>query len=133
HHFVVPLPLAAAQIAAAFVPEQRAVHLHGQAERYLPVAREVLAALAEADDAELVRVEERDQRVSIRKEGGLVRVEVQEHGQTVDVQVPIAAVMSMLPEDGRLTASQAVRALQHARLTQVVDVQGGDGQRVKVT
>jgi hypothetical protein len=135
HHIVVPVPLAVAQVAAAFVPDDKArLHLHGQAERYLPVAREVLTALADAEDAELVRVEEPGQRVSIRKEGGLIRIQVEERGQHVSVQVPIAVALSVLPESGgQINASQAVWALQHARLTQVVDVQGEDGERVSVT
>src|SRR5438445_11551951 len=55
HHIVVPVPLALAQVAAAFVPESKShVRLPAEAERYLPVARDVLTALAEAEDAELV-------------------------------------------------------------------------------
>jgi len=124
-HLVIPIPLAAAQVAAAFVPERDTrLHLGAQAERYLPVAREVLSALAAAEDAELVKV----------KEGSLLHVRVHERGQQVDVQVPIAVALSALPEaGGRISVSQAVWALQHARLTRVVDVQGADGEHVKVT
>jgi len=134
-HLVIPIPLAAAQVAAAFVPERDTrLHLGAQAERYLPVAREVLTALAAAEDAELVKVEEPGQEVSIRKEGSLLHVRVHERGQQVDVQVPIAVALSALPEaGGRISVSQAVWALQHARLTQVVEVQGADGEHVKVT
>jgi len=135
HHFVVPVPLALAQAAAAFVPEEKTrVHIPDNAARYLPVARQALQALAEAEDGELVRVEERGQTVSIRKEGGLLRIHVEEHDQQVNVQVPISLALSVLPEaGGRITASDAVWALQHARLTQVVDVQGKDGEHVRVT
>jgi hypothetical protein len=135
HHIVVPVPLALAQVAAAFVPERKStVRLPAEAERYLPVARDVLTALAEADDAELVRVEERGNDVSIRKQGDLLRIHVDDGRQQVDVQVPIRLALSVLPgQGGRVSASQAVWALQRARLTQVVDVQGKDGERVKVT
>lgn len=134
-HIVVPVPLAIAQVAAAFVPEEKMrLHMGPEAERYLPVARDVLTALAAAEDGELVRVEERDQKVVIRKEGGLVRINVDEGGQHVSVQVPIAVALSALPERGdRFSVSQAVWALQQARLTEVVDVQGKDGERVRVT
>jgi hypothetical protein len=134
-HIVVPVPLALAQAAAAFVPgDKTRVPLDREATRYLPVAREALQALADAEDAELVRVEEPGQLVSIRKEGDLLRIRVEEHDQQVNVQVPISLALSVLPDaGGRITASQAVFALQRARLTQVVDVQGRDGERVKVT
>jgi hypothetical protein len=134
-HIVVPVPLALAQFAASFVPEEKTrLHIPPEAEQYLPVAREVLTALAQADDGELVRVEEPGQKVSIRKEGGLVRIRVDDGDQHVNVQVPIALALSALPErGGRFSASQAVWALQQARLTEVVDVQGPDGERVTVT
>ena len=134
-HIVVPVPLALAQFAASFVPEEKMrLRIDREAERYLPVAREVLTALAQAEDGELVRVEEPGQKVSIRKEGGLVRIRVDDGDQHVNVQVPIALAISALPErGGRFSASQAVWALQQARLTQVVDVQGPGGERVTVT
>lgn len=134
HHLVIPVPLAVAQAAAAFVPAQKTrVPLGSQAARYLPVAQEALEALAEAADAELVRVEEPGQEVSIRKEGDLLLIRVRERGQNVDVRVPISLARSVLGSGDRVTASQAVWALQRARLTRIVDVQGPDGERVQVT
>src|SRR5262249_46723049 len=132
---VVPVPLALAQAAAAFVPEEKTrVRLPPDAERYLPVARQVLTALAAADDGELVRVEEHGEKVSIRKEGDRLRIHGADHGEEVNVQVPISLALSLLPEaGGRITASDAVWALRHARLTELVDVQGRDGERVNVT
>jgi hypothetical protein len=135
HHIVVPVPLALAQAAAAFVPEEKTrIRLDHHAQQYLPVAREVLTALADADDAELVRVEERGKTVSIRKEGNMLRILVDEGDEHVKVQVPIALALSVLPESGgRISASDAVWALQHARLTEVVNVQGRNGEQVSVT
>jgi hypothetical protein len=135
HHIIVPVPLVLAQTAAAFVPENKTrVHLDDRAARYLPMARDVLQALEEAEDAELVRVEEPGKQVSIKKEGSLLRIDVEDGDQRVSVQMPIALARSVLPEaGGRISASQAVWALQRARLTQVVDVQGKDGERVKIT
>jgi hypothetical protein len=135
HHVIVPVPLMLAQTAAAFVPENKTrVRLDERASRYLPVAREVLAALEEAEDAELVRVDEAGKHVSIRKEGSFLRIDVDDGDQRVNVQVPIALARSVLPEaGGRISASRAIWALQRARLTQVVDVQGKEGERVKIT
>ena len=135
HHIVVPVPLALAQVAAAFVPlDKTRVHLPREAEQYMPVARQVLEALASAEDGELVRVEEPGQKVSIRKEGGVLRINVDDGEEHVKVQVPISLALSVLPESGgQFSASQAVWALQHARLTEVVSVQGRDGEQVTVT
>ncbi len=135
HHIVVPVPLVLAQAAAAFVPAERTrVHLDHEALRHLPLARQALAALAEAEDAELVRVEEPGQHVSIRKEGRTLQVHVDDRGEQVDVTVPIDAALSLLPDDtGRITASDAVWALQQARFTRVVDVHGRNGDQVRVT
>ena len=134
-HIVVPVPLGLAQVAAAFVPEEKMrLQMGAEAQRFLPVARDVLAALADAPDGELVRVEEHGEKVVIRKEGGLLRIKVDDGDQHVRVQVPIAVALSALPErGGRFSVSQAVWALQHARLTEVVDVEGRDGERVRVT
>jgi hypothetical protein len=135
HHIVVPVPLALAQVAAAFVPLDKArTHIPREAEQYMPVARQVLEALATSEDGELVRVEEPGQKVSIRKEGDILRIQVDDGDEHVKVQVPIALALSVLPESGgQFSASQAVWGLQHARLTEVVNVQGRDGEQVTVT
>ena len=134
-HIVVPVPLALAQVAAAFVPEDKMhLRLPREAEQYMPVARQVLTALADAEDGELVRVEEPGKKVSIRKEAGVLRVSVDDGSEHVKVQVPISLALSVLPEPGsRFSPSDAVWALQHARLTEVVSVQGRDGEQVTVT
>ena len=65
---------------------------------------------------------------------GVVVVDVREarNGQHIVVPVPLA--LSVLPESGnQFSASQAVGALQHARLTEIVNVQGRDGEQVTVT
>jgi hypothetical protein len=132
---VVPVPLALAQVAAAFVPlDKTRVRLPREAEQYMPVARQILEALAVAEDGELVRVEEPGQKVSIRKEGGVLRINVDDGDEHVKVQVPISLALSVLPEGGgQFSASDAVWALQHARLTEVVNVQGRNGEQVTVT
>jgi hypothetical protein len=134
-HIVVPVPLALAQVAAAFVPlEKTHVRLPPKAVQYMPVAKQVLAALAEAEDGELVRVEEHNEKVSIRKEGNILKIQVDDNGEHVRVQVPISLALAALPESGnQFSASEAVWALQHARLTEIVNVQGRDGEQVSVT
>src|SRR5271169_1641039 len=91
HHIVVPVPLMLGEAAAAFVP-QKARHLElGEAKRYLPVAEEMLKALEECEDAELVRVDEQAQHVLILKHGPNLEIHVKDGvREQVDVTVPLA-------------------------------------------
>jgi hypothetical protein len=132
-HIVLPVPLALAQTAAAFVPDHKQ-HLElGAAAKYLPVAREALAALADGPDGELVRVEERNEHVVITKVGRSLHVEVQNDGEGVEVNVPIEMALEVIGEDGTVSASRAIGALRRARLTKLVEVNGQNGERVKIT
>lgn len=132
HRIVVPVPLLVAEAAAAFVPRHE-IRLPPEAARRLPVAREVLQALAESPDAELVRVEERDEQVIVSKAGGDLHVEVHGRGGEVSVNVPLAAVKDLIREDGTIDPSDAVRVLRHSRFSTLLDVhQGGDHVRVTV-
>jgi hypothetical protein len=132
-HIVLPVPLVLAQTVATFVPEQKQ-HLHlGEAARFLPIAREALQALADGPDGELVRVEERDEQVVITKIARSLRVQVKDHGEEVEVNVPIEMALQVLGPDGTISPSRAIGALRHARLTKLVEVNGRDGERVKIT
>ena len=136
HHIVVPVPLILAQAAASFVPEQK-THLElGEAERYLPVAEEMVKALGECPDGELVRVEERDQKVRIAKVGKDLVIHVTEgaKGDDVSVTVPLSMASTVLQEarHGSLSAATLVSTLRSARLTTLADVRSGD-QHVRVT
>lgn len=131
----VPVPLALAQLASAFVPEHKTrFRMDEKARQYLPVAREMLEALGDAEDGELVRVEEPGKSVVIAKEGSTLRVKVDDRGKQVDLNVPIRMALSVLPDaHGRVTAWDALFSLQHARYSKVVDVTSRDGERVRIT
>jgi hypothetical protein len=102
------------------------VPLH-QAEKFMPVAREVLEALEAGPDGELVRVEEPDEKVVIVKEGRTLRVRVHDHGNDVAVNVPIRMALSALPDaSGRVSTAALAASLWSARFTDVVDVQDGN-------
>jgi hypothetical protein len=132
HHIILPVPLLLADAAAAFVPRHE-IRLPPEAVKHLGVAREVLQALADCPDAELVRVEEASEQVTIRKTGDTLHVEVHgRDGEDVSVNVPLSAVRDLLREDGTIEPADAVRVLRHARFTNLVDVRNGD-ERVKVT
>jgi hypothetical protein len=132
-HIVVPVPLILAQTAAAFVPAHKAHVKLGKAKQYLPVAREVVEALKGSPDGELVRVEERDEEVVIRKVGQMLEVRVKDHGDNVAVNVPLDAALELIQEDGEITPWAAVGALRHARFTQLVEVNSRSGERVKIS
>jgi hypothetical protein len=134
HHLVVPVPLAAARIAAEFVPQSARKLDVGEARRYLPAANEVLKALAEAPDGELVRVEQPNESVRIAKVGRDLAIRVRNPEGEVSVDVPIALATAVLTEleSGEASAASLVGALQRARLTTIADVRQGD-QHVRVT
>lgn len=136
HHFVVPVPLLLAQGAAGFVPEGKSRVDIGEARRYMPMAEEVVKALAKSPDGELVRVEERDQNVRIAKVGANLEIRVTERGRgdDVSVTVPLSMVTELVREahDGPLRASTIVSALRKARMTTLADVNNHD-EHVRIT
>jgi hypothetical protein len=128
HHFVVPVPLALAQTALAFVPSEKThVSIDPEALKHLPVAREVLEALAAGPDGELVRVEEEDELVVVEKKGRTLHVKVRDHGSDVEVNVPLEVALAALPDaNGRVHTGEIATALWSARFTDLVEVHDGD-------
>ncbi len=92
-HIVIPFPLAAARVAAAFIPrdafEDATVPAEVRAHREEVIA--VVEALAAAPDATFVKVDAPDAKVRVAKEGDTI---------TVDVEAPDANVHCAIPVDG---------------------------------
>jgi hypothetical protein len=128
HHFMIPVPLAVAQTALAFVPADKAhVKMDPEALKHLPLAREVIEALAAGPDGELVRVEEEDERVVVEKVGRMLHVKVHDHGDDVEVNVPLSVALAALPDkNGRIHTGEIASALWSARFTDLVEVHEGD-------
>ena len=130
-HIVVPVPLLAAEAAAHFAPTQgAAVAVNRQLDRarkYLPAAEEVLAAIAESPDFELVNVEEGEEHVRVSKVGDALHVHVEGPRENVDVNVPFALARQALSQarNGRIEPSDLIAALRRARLTRLADVNDG--------
>jgi hypothetical protein len=130
-HIVVPVPLLLAETAARLAPTKAAeVNIDRQltrARRYLPMAEEVLAALAEGPDGELVRVDDGDEHVRITKAGDILEVRVESPKEKVAVNVPFGLARQALSQarGGRISAGDLVGALRHARLTRLADVRDG--------
>jgi type IV secretory pathway protease TraF len=133
HHIVVPMPLALARAGLVLAPPDKARIDVGEAAGHIPMARGVIEAIAAAPDGEFVRVEQPDEQVVLSKSGDLLKVEVHgKRGETVKVQVPLQAVLDILPRDGGpIQAAQLATALESLRFTDLVEVHDGDDQ-VKV-
>lgn len=126
HRIVVPVPLAFAQAALALAPAEKLRIPDHQGLEHVWVAREVLEALAEAPDGELVRVEEPNEQVLILKEGSSLRVKVHGRGEDVSVNVPIRVALSALPDaHGRISTMALANALGGVRFTDLVEVRDG--------
>jgi len=137
-HIVVPVPLLLAETAARFASTRKAAGAVdrelARARPYLPVAEEVLAALVDGPDGELVRVDEGDEHVRIEKVGDMLQVRVESPRETVAVNVPFGLARQALRQarDGRVSPGDLVAALRRARLTRLADVRDG-GDHVTIT
>ena len=98
------------------------------------MAEEVLAALAEGPDGELVRVDDGDEHVRVTKAGDVLQVRVESPRENVAVNVPLDVARQVLRQarDGRIAPGDVVAALRHARLTRLADVRDG-GDHVTIT
>jgi hypothetical protein len=133
-HLVVPAPLALARAALAFAPEEARHVRCPEAAPYLGAARRVLGELEAAPDFDLVRVEERDERVVVRKVGDRLEVEAQ-GDERVRVNVPFSLAREALDSwdgDGFATARLVDAVAQASRTELVHVVDGGDEVRVWV-
>jgi hypothetical protein len=132
-HVVVPVPLALAQVAVSFVPADKTQLRIKELGEYAPIARKILAELADAPDGELVRVEERDERVVIAKVGDEIKLNVDNEREHVAVNVPLDTVLAILEdaEDGELYAGDVIASLRGLSRTDLVEVRNGD-EHVKV-
>jgi hypothetical protein len=129
HRIVVPVPLVLAQAAVALAPvaaPDKAMRIPEDAAEHMGLAREVVEALAEAPDGELVRVEERDETVVISKEGRTLKVRVTGKRESVSVNVPLHLALSALPgRDGHIRTAALAGALSGVRFTDLVEVKDG--------
>jgi hypothetical protein len=92
----VPVPLIAAQAALQFAPDEARHIREKDFTEFLPLLRAVAKELKNAGDAELVRVEDKDQRVLVTKSGVDLVVDVSGPDQQVHVAVPVEAVEEFL-------------------------------------
>ena len=129
----VPLPVAEAALALAPENVARSGHIHlGPRCRDLSLAdlRRAWKELRDAGDAEIVSVEDKDETVKIGRTGDKVRIRVDESNkkETVNIEVPTAAVDALLSGDGEeLNLRAALEQIKHIR-GDVVRVDNADSK-----
>lgn len=136
---VVPMPLLLVQAAARFAPTQAAAagieRQVARVRQYLPVAEEVLAAVAaESPDFDVASVDKGDEHVRVRKVGDSLHIRVQSLRESVEVNLPFELAWQALDKarEGPLSPADLVAVLRHSRLTRLAEVHGG-GDQVKIT
>jgi hypothetical protein len=129
-HIVVPVPLALAHAALAFVPEEHSRVPCPEVAEYLPAAERVVAELIDTPDSELVRVEDEDELVIISKVDHNLEVEVYGRNEEVSVTLPLTAVEEILASfDGeRFEAAEVVAALRGISRTDLLHVRDGEDE-----
>jgi hypothetical protein len=133
HRIVVPVPLALAQGALIFAPDEARFLEAPEMDRYLPHAERVVDALRQAGDAVYVEVTDGDEHVRVSREDDVLRVRVREgSGTEVDAQLSFASARAVLRaydrETGRFETSKLVSALQSMPRGEVVHVLDGSDQ-----
>ena len=120
-HVNLPLPAVEAALKAApdLIASEGRIHLGGHG-RHLDVddLRQVWKELKGVGDAEIVSVEDGDDRVNVSKKGDLLLIRVQEGGdrETVHVDVPSALVDALFSGPGdELNVRAAIAELRKLR------------------
>ena len=95
-HITVPLPLPLARAALLFMDEDdtrvdipELARVHAEAEK-------MVRLLAEAPDAELLRISSRDEEVIIAKAGGHLEIGVETRDEEVHVRIPLSRLEELL-------------------------------------
>ena len=137
----VNLPLSVVEIAIKNFPDKPfsmggRFHLdHDGPLRDIEVAdlRRMWTELKTTGDAELVSVEERDKKVRIAKEGGvvLIRVEKDQGGESVKIDVPTQVVDALLSGEGKELNVRAALAEMQKRRGDIVRV-NDNGKTVRI-
>ena len=133
----IPMPLLAARVATAFIPDQALSDV--QAPHELRQRRELvmaaLTSLAEAPDTTLVSVVAPDSRVEIAKRGDLIQIAVDADDAVVRCTVPLDGVVDALGgwDWQTFEPGMVLDVLSRAPMGELVRVEADDGTRVVIT
>jgi hypothetical protein len=133
-HLIVPVPLLLARGALHVVPDETRIELpREELSRLEPALSELLEKLEKIPDAELIRVREARESVSVRKAGHELRVEVRTPGEEVRVRVPLRLVREALrrSEADELRPADLASLLRRLPRGEVLSVRDGE-ERVRI-
>ncbi len=114
----IPVPLELAQAALWFVPDahQQVDVDVAEVEQYGVVLEALLDGLKDIEEAELVRVEDGDQTVLIRKKDDYFEITVATPEENVEVRLAMRTLQEVLAsfDDGQFDVSAALGAFKHS-------------------
>jgi len=132
----VPVPLAIARAALWFVQDDKLAIDEPEFAEHREMALRLLRELEKAEDADLVEVNDGEERVIVRKLGNGIEVHVSSDRENVDVRAPLAVVTRVLEsydEDrGRFRGSGLSAALGYLPRGELVHIVDGD-QEVRIS
>ncbi|HOC41674.1 MAG TPA: hypothetical protein PKJ99_01545 [Thermoanaerobaculales bacterium] len=136
-HIRIPMPLVAARVATAFIPDQALsdVQVPPDLRQQRELVLAALTSLAESPDTNLVSVAAADSRVEIAKQGDVLQLAVDADDAVVRCAVPLDGVIEAL-EDWDWQAFDAgmiIDVLSAAPMGELVRVEADDGTRVVIT
>jgi hypothetical protein len=133
----VNLPLSVVQVAIDAAPDKIISNGHIRIDHHrhhdlsISDLRRMWQELRDAGEAHFVEVEDEHEKVSVFREGDLIRIEVTDlddepESETVNVKVPISVVDALFSGDGEeLNVRDALELLKDQR-GEIVRVEGGD-------
>ncbi|MBI1357097.1 MAG: hypothetical protein GC160_22375 [Acidobacteria bacterium] len=126
---IVPAPVLLGQLALDHTPAaDQEIKLDFDLAEYREVALAAVRELRQASDAELVRVEDGDEIVSIWKRGDRISVDVVGDEETVKVNLPLRAFEQFLEDydGGSIKVPQMVRMVRDFDPGKAVEVRSAD-------
>jgi hypothetical protein len=102
-------------LALALAPDDALAGSLKDARPWLEIARVAVAELGDAGDFTLVSVVKREERVTIRTEGGVLVVDVNEHGNQVRIEMPLRTVERVVRRLDRAAERASARAGEPGR------------------
>ncbi len=136
-HFKIPFPLVMADIAVAFIPDEvmQDMEVPQEARDQRELVMAALSSLIDAPDGALVEVTTPDETVSIVKKGRKILIDVNAEDAEVHCSVPLDGIYKSFEHwDWEVFEPKMVlTALHHTSPGVLVDVNAGDGTKVKIT
>ena len=86
------VPAAAVPMALHFVPDKHMHHMSHDARQAVPILHAIVKELKKYPDTEFVEIDDRDQHVRIRTQGGRLQIDVDAPDQKVHVLCPLSTI-----------------------------------------